>query len=60
MPFLTAQGSFKPGKGFSAAGRVPDAPTFANAITAGIPNDKAVGVTLVAPSYNGRIADHNL
>ena len=59
MPFLTAQGSFKPGRGFSAAGRIPDAPTFPNTplITE---NDKAIGVTFSAPSFNGRTANHNI
>ena len=60
MPFLTSQGSFKPGRGFSAAGRIPNAPTFPNGISAGTVNDKAVGIGFTVPNWNGRTTNNNV
>ena len=59
MPFLTSQGSFKPGRGFSAAGRIPNALTFANTPSI-LANDKALGVTFNAPDWNGRTTNLNI
>lgn len=56
MPFLNSQGSFKPGKGFSAAGTVPGAVTFLSTPIAEL--SSILSVTFTAPAFNGRIS-HN-
>ena len=55
MPFLTSQGSFKPGRVFSAAGTVPGPPTFPNVVTAGTEGSQQLSIIFTAPTFNGRI-----
>ena len=52
MPFLSSQGSFKPGRGFSAAGTVPGIPTFG--FTPALEANASIPVTFAAPAFNGR------
>ena len=55
MPFLISQGSFKPGRGFSAAGTVPGPPTFPNVAEASTEGNQQLGIIFSAPTFNGRI-----
>jgi len=59
MPFLTAQASFKPGRGFFAAGTVPGVPTFPNTPSADGSNTSIV-VTFAAPAFNGRVSNYGI
>lgn len=52
MPFLNSLGSFKPGRGFSAAGTIPDAPT----ITSSTAGNGQLTIAFTAPSFNGGLA----
>lgn len=56
MPFLNSQGSFKPGRGFFAAGTIPGAPTFG--ITPATEGNISIPVTFIAPAFNGRISNN--
>lgn len=56
MPFLNSQGSFKPGRGFFAAGTIPGAPTFS--LNPAIEADVSIPVTFIAPAFNGRISNN--
>lgn len=49
MPFLNSMGSFKPGRGFSAAGTIPDAPTILSS-SAG---NGQLTISFTPPAFNG-------
>jgi hypothetical protein len=55
MPFLNSQGSFKPGRGFFAAGTIPGAPTFFNALSTVTEGNSQLTVDFIPPAFNGRI-----
>ena len=58
VPFLNSQGSFKPGRGFFAAGTIPGPPTFVNTLTTVTEQDNQLTVSFVAPAFNGRTSDY--